>query len=203
MEHPSSGNGIEAVVSKNPIDGTVTVKGHISGLGAIQQKIHWNASSPSTRGIGFAGAGLPYPNKDIAYENSPNKGIVDSPNGSFTIQLTGLPNGYYSGLGSIYIPPTVEFIAVANEKVFKTTLLINDVATPYRWVSGAPASLKPDIDTEDSTGRALYYSGREQIPLFKNQETLFRATGYPSNATVTGWPETNDASPWKNVPAPI
>ena len=203
MEHPSNGNGIESVVSKNPIDGTITIKGNILGLGPIQQTIHWNAAAPSTRGIGFAGAGLPYPNKDIAYENTPNKGIVESPNGSFTIQLRGLPNGYYSGLGSIYVPPIVEFVSNGNGKTFKTTLWINDVATPYRWISGAPASLKPDIDIEGNTGRAMYYSGREDIPLFKNQESLLRATGYPGAMTAGGWPQTNDAHPWANVPAPI
>jgi hypothetical protein len=204
MEHPSNGNGVESVVHKNPIDGKITIKGRIVALGNVPQTIIWEAAAGSTRGIGFAGSGLPFPNKDVAIENTPNKGTIQSQDGSFLIQLTGMPNGYYSGLGSVYVPPVVElYSSTSNGKQFKTAILINDVATPYRWISGAPASLRPQMDTEDSSGRSMYYSGREDIPLFRNQEALLRATGYPANTTVNEFPQAVDAHPWKHVPAPI
>jgi hypothetical protein len=203
MEHPSSGNGVEAVVRRNANDSSVTVTGRVTGLGSIQQTIMWFAASPVTRGIGFAGAGLPYPNKDIAYENTPNQGRVDSADGSFSIQLKGIPAGYFSGLGSIYVPPMIEFHSEtpAGNK-FYSTLWINDTAVPYRWISGSPATLRPEADTEKSTGRAMFYFGREQLPLFDNQEAQLRAKGFPGDMAMKGWSTAEDAKPWAHVSPP-
>lgn len=203
MEHPSSGNGIEATVRRNPSDSSVTITGRIGVLGSEPQTISWMAAAPVTRGIGFAGSGQPYPNKDIAFENTPNQGVVESADGSFTIQLKGIPAGYFSGLGSIYVPPIVEFVSVTKSgKRFQTTLWINDTASPYRWISGGPATLRPEVDTEDSTGRSMYYYGREQLPLFENQEAQLRAKGYPGDMVARGWPEGDDSKPWTRVPPP-
>jgi len=203
MEHPSKGTGVHGIVRRNPSNGGIIVKGQVTGLGSVPQTIQWQAAAPVTRGIGFAGAGLPYPNKDIAYENTPNMGTIESPDGSFSIELKGIPAGYYSGLGSIYVPPLVEFHSVmAGGKSFKSTLWINDTAAPYRWISGSPTALKPEIDTKESTGRAMYYMGREELPLFDNQEALLRAKAYPGDMTARGWPEPDDAKPWANVPSP-
>ena len=202
MEHPSTGNGVEGTVRRNP-DNSVTVSGRITGLNGEPQTVYWKAASPPTRGIGFAGAGLPYPNQDIAYENSPNQGTIQSPDGSFTIQLKGIPSGYFSGLGSIYVPPLIEFYSKSQSgRIFHSTLWINDTAAPYRWTSGAPATLRPEVDTPESTGRAMYYHGREQLPLFDNQEALFRARGYPAEMCEKGWPNASDAQPWKKIPSP-
>ena len=203
MEHPSTGNGVEGVVRRNPSDGSVTVTGRITGLGIEAQRISWQAAAPLTRGIGFAGSGQPYPNKEIAMEKTPNRGNIDSPDGSFTIQLKDIPAGYFSGLGSIYIPPMIEFMSVTKDKkTFQSTLWINDTAAPYRWISGSPASLRPEVDTPDSTGRSMYYFGREQMPLFANQEAQLRAKGYPGDMAGRGWPDAEDAHPWAQVPPP-
>jgi hypothetical protein len=203
MEHPSSGHGVEAVIKRNPTDGSVTVSGKVTGLGSTPQKIIWKAAAPVTRGIGFAGSGQPYPNKHIAFENTPNQGVVESADGSFTLQLKGIPAGYYSGLGSIYIPPMIEFQCVGpGGKQFQTSLWVNDTAVPYRWTAGAPATMRPDVNTEDSTGRAMYYFGRENLPLFDNQEAQLRARAYPGDMVGRGWPEPDDAKPWARIPPP-
>jgi len=203
MEHSTSGNGIQAIVRRNPVNGDVTVVGNITGLGTVPQKIIFIAAAPTTRGIGFAGSGQPYPSKEIAYSNTPNTGSVVSPDGSFSIQLKGIPAGYFTGLGSIYIPPSVEFHSfTADKRTFYTTLLINETAAPWRWASGAPAPMKPVADTPDSTGRAMYYIGRETLPLFKNQEAELRARGYPGEMTARGWPEAVDAHPWAHASPP-
>jgi hypothetical protein len=203
MEHSVSGDGVQGVVSRNPVDGSVTVNGKITGLGPAHQKIIYIAAAPVTRGIGFAGSGQPYPNKEIAYSNTPNTGILESPDGSFSITLKGIPAGYFSGLGSIYIPPCVDFTCFnADKKMFHTTLLITDTAAPWRWGSGSPATMSPEIDTPDATGRAMYYFGREALPLFNNQEAQLRARGYPGEMTARGWPEPDDAKPWAHASPP-
>ena len=203
MEHPSTGKGVEGVVRRNPANGSVTVRGRVTGLGMQPQIIHWQAAAPVTRGIGFAGAGAPYPNREIAFENTPHQGKIESGDGSFTIELKDIPAGYYSGLGSIYVPPMVEFVSVLkNGTKFASNLWINDVAVPYRWIAGAPATLRPAVAEENNLGRAMYYSGRDQLPLFENQEALLRARGYPGDLAGRGWADTEDSKPWSHTPSP-
>lgn len=203
MEHPSSGNGVEATVRRNPSDGTVTVVGRITALGAEAQKITWSAAAPVTRGISFAGSGMPYPNKEIAFDGTPHAGIIHSVDGSFSIQLKDIPAGYYSGLGSVYVPPMIEFESLTRSgKRFTTALWINDTAAPYRWISGAPSTARPAAPEPESMGRAMYYFGREQLPLFDNQEAQLRARAYPGDMTARGWPEADDAKPWTRVAPP-
>ena len=204
MEHPSQGNGIDAVIRRNPTDGTVSIDGRISGLASQPMTIMWLAAAPVTRGIGFAGSGQPYPNREIAFENTPNKGVIESQTGEFSLTLSGIPAGYYTGLGSVFVPPMVEFTCAEKkgQKVFKTSLWVNDTAVPYRWLNGSPATLRPVEDTPDNAGRSMYYFGREQMPLFVNQEAQLRAKGYPGDMTGRGWPEGDDSQPWARVPPP-
>lgn len=202
MEHPSTGNGINGVVRRDPSDGTVTITGKLTGIPG-PMTIDWIAAAPVTRGIGFAGSGQPYPNREIALENTPNIGRVESADGSFMITLKSLPAGYYTGLGSTFVPPLVEFAARGQTGgQWLTSLWVNDTSAPYRWLNGAPATMRPEMDTPDATGRSMYYFGREQMPLFVNQEAQLRAKGYPSDMTGRGWPEPEDAKPWLRVPPP-
>ncbi len=184
-------------------DGRIRVVGRITGLGIEPQHIRWLAAAPVTRGIGFAGSGLPYPNREIALDDTPHRGELASPDGSFSLLLNGIPAGYYSGLGSVYVPPLIEFFSTTRDgKRLHAALWINDTAAPYRWISGAPAPLRPAAPDEESMGRAMYYSGREAIPLFDSQEALLRARGYPAEQTQRGWPAAVDATPWKHTPSP-
>jgi hypothetical protein len=203
MEHQSNGKGVEGVVRRNPANGSVSINGRVTGLGPQPQTIYWMAAAPVTRGIGFAGSGAPYPNREIAFENTPHHGNVNSTDGSFSIQLKDIPAGYYAGLGSIYIPPMVEFISVLKDGTkFASTLWVTDVAVPYRWIAGAPATLRPSIPDNESMGRAMYYEGRDKLPIFENQEALLRARGYPGDMAGRGWSAAEDAKPWTHTPAP-
>lgn len=201
----ASGQGVEATVTRDPTTGKVTVVGRISLLGPVAQTIEWCAAAPVTRGIGFAGAGQPYPNKHIAMEGTPHKGVVDSHDGSFTITLSDIPAGYYSGLGTLYIPPSVEFKVTdkaVKHRVSQTVLMICETAVPFRWLNGSPATQRMDPNTETSTGRAMFYGGREDLPIPTSQEALLRARSYPGDMTGRGWPEADDSKPWTNIPAP-
>lgn len=205
MEHAVNGYGVTANVRRNPATGAVTVTGRLDLLGpAVPQIIDWIAAAPVTRGISFAGSGQPYPNKHIALEGTPNKGRIDSPDGSFTLTLKDIPAGYYSGLGSLFVPPTIEFMTQSRDgqQRRKTVLAINDTAAPYRWLNGSPATQRFDPNTPTSTGRAMYYGGRESLPIPDTQEALLRAKAYPGDMTARGWPESEDAKPWIRVPAP-
>lgn len=201
MEHSAEGHGVNAIVKRDPATGKVTVTGRITQLSG-PQTIEWIAAAPVTRGIGFAGSGQSYPNRHIAMEGTPNKGKINSQNGTFTIQLAGIPAGYYSGLGGVYVPPTIEFYCTVGNRTEKAILSIAETAAPFRWIGGAPDTMRPTANTEDSTGRAMYYGGREEVPMFTNQEAALRAKAYPGDMTARGWPEADDAAPWRTVPAP-
>jgi hypothetical protein len=200
MEHQSSGHGVNATVRRDPTTGKVTVVGVLTLFPGAYQVVEWIAAAPVTRGISFAGSGQPYPNRYIAFEGTPNQGHFES-QGDFQITLEDLPAGYYSGLGAVYVPPTIEFYVKVGEQKSKALLSISETAVPYRWIGGAPDTLVPQANTEYSTGRAMYYDGRENIPLFENQEALLRAKAYPTSAAL-GLPDTSDANPWTYIPAP-
>ncbi len=202
MEHRTTGQGVSATCRRDPATGKVSVRGVVTALGAQPQTIEWVAAAPTTRGISFSGSGQPYPNRHIAMEGTPNRGKVESHDGSFSIELKDIPAGYYSGLGGVYVPPTIEFFASADGQTRKALLSIVETAAPFRWLGGAPPTLLPTKNTEESTGRAMYYDGRETLPLFKNQEAALRAKAYPGDMTARGWPEADDAAPWSTVPAP-
>lgn len=51
---------------------------------------------------------IPYSTEDIAYENTPNKGVARIVNGLFEFQVSN-PNCYYSKMGTKYNPPLVKF----------------------------------------------------------------------------------------------
>jgi len=206
-ERSSRGNGIEAHIMRNEA-GSVLVMGKLHAFAGAKQHIRWIAPKGIHRGMSFAGSGLPYHNADQAFEGTENKGNVISPDGSFTIELPTFPSAYYTGLGSTYIPPVLMIESVKESTmrsgkpdVFKTHLFLSPEGVPYRWIAGAPPGPRiPPVNGE--VGRAMFYSGREELPLFQNQEMLCRYKGYPSDETAYALPGRMDLNPWEDTPSP-
>lgn len=203
MERRIQGSGVDAVVRRMD-DGRVLVQGRILAVGSVPQVISWSAAAPPSRGIGFAGSAQPYPNREIAFSGTPNRGTLESPDGTFAIELAGLPAGYYAGLGTVYVPPVLGLSSRTKHDgvVWHGVLQLDETAAPFRWIAGAPPTLKPAAAEPDATGRAMYYAGREQLPHFLNQEALLRARAYPSETAARGWSDAVDAAPWAHTPAP-
>ncbi len=89
---------------------------------------YW-AAAPNTCTYSVCGYGLPFPNEEIAYENTPNKGEVKlGSGGSFEIVLK-YPSGYYVNQGEIYVPPHVNFKLCDSNAVSRVHL---PVETPFR-----------------------------------------------------------------------
>lgn len=193
-----NGNGITATIQSDPT-GRVQITGRVLAVEPQSMKIEWRAAAPATRGIGFAGSAQPYPNRHIAFDHTPNIGETTSRDGSFTIELSGMPAGYYTGLGAMYVPPVVEFYVTPDysKQTFKLLLAIATVAAPYRWTGGAPPTLLPTPNTAESTGRAMFYAGNSigHGPIFPTQEAALRARAYPAA-------ESHEATPWATIPAP-
>jgi len=194
------GDMVEAAVRRDTA-GAVTVQGRIRKFQGSKQTIRWIAPQKATRGIGFNGSGLPFANSAQAFDNTPHNGVIESSDGSFTLQMAALPNAYYTGLGSTYVPPVLMLETISNEGSFRTHLFLTPVAMPYRWIAGSPPGERV-APREDEVGRAMYYGGREHIGLFDNQEAHLRAKGYPADVASQGLPDNVDMHPWLNTPAP-
>jgi hypothetical protein len=147
-------------------DGDLTINATIKGY-EMQDNIdviYW-AAAPATRGMAFT-SGLPYPNPDQAYDNTPNRGVTKAVNGQFTIKLKA-PNAYYVGLGTLYVPPVLH-IKVCNDKTVHHIPITHGI--PFRTLTyPSPPSKKPRSD-------AMFYCN-DDLPV-RSQEQILRDSGY-------------------------
>ena len=89
---------------------------------------YW-AANPADHHLSFTGSGIPFPNPEVAFENTPNRGVITTETGGFQIQVQ-YPNAFYMGLGKEYIEPSVFFQVGDNVVVVP---LSNGI--PFRMVS--------------------------------------------------------------------
>ena len=195
--------GVNAKITREA-NGQVTIVGQMTKFAGAAQQIRWIAAQKPQRGIGFNGSGLPYHNADQAFDGTPFKGTISSPDGSFTIVLETLPSAYYTGLGSVYVPPVVILESLSNgpeKNSYRTHLFLSPVGVPYRWTAGAPPGPRAEPRV-DQVGRAMFYNGREELGLFQNQEALLRYRGYPADEASQRLPDRIDSNPWVKTPSP-
>lgn len=92
-------------------DGRVQVDGvlkhdlaAVSALGNLY--VQWWGASPLERRASRLGSLEPFANEDIAFEGTPNAGVVPVDRGTFTIILQE-PAPYYKDLGVSLVPPSI------------------------------------------------------------------------------------------------
>jgi hypothetical protein len=107
----------------------VMVEGHCS---INAPSLSFIAAAPADQRASHMGSGLPFASPDMAYEGTPNKGVVAVVNGRFHITLVK-PNSYYVKAGAMLIQPHVH-ITIGNE-YFSIPLGYN---IPNRSLSGLP-----------------------------------------------------------------
>lgn len=90
------------------------------------------ASSPPTYNCSFSGSGVPYPSREIAFQDSKNIGKVPVQNNQFSFYIQ-YPNSYYDNLGTVYVPPTVIVQVFENDKEIgpKENIILGE-GIPYR-----------------------------------------------------------------------
>ena len=113
----------------NSGSGEYTVKGYLEGAG--NSNIFFWAPNPPTYTSSFSGSGLPYPNANIAYENTPNKGMIQAESGNYEFKLR-FPNAYYAALGSKYIEPCCHLKICGSDKIHTINL---SHGIPYRMLT--------------------------------------------------------------------
>jgi hypothetical protein len=85
--------------------------------GAVKNNALYNsvviiAANPIDRMSNYSGSGLPFPNYEIAFENTPNIHKVDS-SGTFNISFK-YPNSFYTPDGINKIIPSIYFVITDN-----------------------------------------------------------------------------------------
>ena len=105
-------------------EGEYTIVGKLNNLSKknTNQKIMFIAPNPPTFLIGYTGSGLPYPNAEVAFENTSNKGmVIANEDGSFHFKIN-YPNSYYKHLGTILVGPHILIKLCGNNKIHEIKL---------------------------------------------------------------------------------
>ena len=173
----------QSLFNKDMCQGTITYQGKYGDLlvngqlksGPVNGTLYFWAAAPPTYGISFSGSGMPYPNPLVAYDRTQNKGVVNVTNGQFNITMK-YPNAYYIGLGSLYIPPHVNFklcVPGQDDKYFSVQV---DDGIPFRMLTyPAPPTNKPRLNP-------MFYCEPEKGA--RSQEDILRASSYPATNTM-------------------
>jgi hypothetical protein len=98
--------------------------------------VKYSAANPPTYNANFSGSGLPYPTEEIAFENTPNRGVVEVINGQFSISIK-YPNSYYINMGTVYVEPHIRLILVdKNNKEIGESQYVNlGEGIPFRTLT--------------------------------------------------------------------
>ena len=149
-------------------NGNFIIDGSSNQMGASHIK-YW-AASPPTYSLSFAGSGLPYPNQEVAFEKTPNKGIAKIEGGKFQFALE-YPNSYYDNMLKVYVDPQVQFIFTDNngQNIGEVHAANLGKGIPFR-------SLTWPMKRDWNVGPMFYCNNN--LPV-RTQEQILRASGYP------------------------
>ena len=154
--------------------GDLVIQGKLKIVAPTSKLFFW-AAAPPTYGTSFSGSGMPYADPLTAYDRTPNKGFLDVKDGNFTINMK-YPNAYYIGLGSVYIPPHINFKICENGKKDEIFSVQIDDGIPFRMLTyPAPPTKKP------RTSSMFYYEPEKGA---RSQEAILRASAYPETNTM-------------------
>lgn len=154
------------------------LKGNVLNLSnQINLCVKFWAANPATYSSNYSGSGLPFPNEEVAFENSENVGIAELSGGNFSFSLR-LPNSYYTNMGTRYVHPEVQlqvFDTNTNKSVSEIQHVNLGEGIPYRtltypkqrnWNNG-PEFYKKDI-----------------LPSIRTQEQILLDSAYPETNTM-------------------
>jgi hypothetical protein len=146
------------------------VKGNLEYSSMEKIFIKYSAANPPTYSSNFSGSGMPFPNEDIAFENTPNRGVVEIVNGHFNFTIK-YPNSYYTNMGSIYIEPYVNILLVNsnNEPIGKVNKISLGNGIPFRSLT------YPELRDENGV---LFYNN-SGLPV-RTQYQILLDSAYPS-----------------------
>lgn len=156
---------------KNNNNNAFIISGKLNYPSTKQLYIKYSASNPPTYNSNFSGSGLPYPSEDIAFENTPNRGVVEIINGVFNFSIR-YPNSYYINMGTVYIEPHVKLTIVDkdNNNIGETKSVNLGTGIPFR-------TLTWPIERDWSKGPLFY---KTDVDIVRTQYQILLDSAYPS-----------------------
>lgn len=154
--------------------GDVKVNGQVKDYDGRQTKVVFWAAAPPDYRTSYSGSGLPYPNAEVAFQQTPSYGTVPvAPDGTFAFSLP-LPSGYYSNLGTLYVNPHVRIQVVKNGKSGPVETIKLAEGVPFRLLT------YPPVPSTAPRCSPSFYDNRDILPV-RTQEQILRDSAYPSN----------------------
>lgn len=100
----------------------------------LDNKIYYYAANTPDILTNFSGSGLPFPNRDIAFEGSPNIGrkIINSETNNFKLELLR-PNSYYDENFELIEPEVIIKYILKNNNTIVLNIPI-DNKIPHRYL---------------------------------------------------------------------
>lgn len=129
---------------------------------------YW-AAAPPTYNQSFTGSGMPFPNPAVAFENTPNKGVVKISGGKYRLTLK-YPNSYYKDMCNTYVPPQVSvvFCDASGKKMSKIYKIKLGNGVPYRSLVWNQQGYRKNV---------MGYCNNN-LPV-RTQEQILRDSAYP------------------------
>jgi hypothetical protein len=155
---------------KKQSDNSFLISGKLNFSPHEKRFIKYIAANPPTYNSNFSGSGLPYPSEEIAYENSPNKGITEIKNGEFSFTIR-YPNSYYINMGTVYVEPNVKLTIVDKDnKSYGKTVTVNlGEGIPFRTLTWPQ-------QRDWNKGPLFYKTG---VDIIRTQNQILLDSAYP------------------------
>lgn len=146
----------------------VNIYGKINNINNYKQVLILGAN-PIDRMTNYSGSGLPFPNTDIAFQNTPNFHNLTS--SDFNLDFI-YPNSYYSlNSGNTRIPPSILFKMIDLNNEIKQVR----VDLPYQDDSLKVKSL---FHRENRNGPFYYASKDFKLPITNQEEKMYNLSKF-------------------------
>lgn len=150
--------------------GDIVVKGKTKNNNLNAKVLYWAATPPDYI-VSYSGAGLPFANPEMAHQNTPNQGMTQANNGEFQFNIK-YPNSYYTGLGTVYIPPHVNLKICQDNQCDEIVSIQLGDGIPFRLLT------YPPVPATAPRCSPMFYMGRDRLPV-RTQEQILRDSGFP------------------------
>lgn len=135
------------------------------------------AAAAATRGASFDGSGLPFASETQAFQGGSKGRASASNDGTFDAKIA-LPNAYYAGLGSKYVPPALHVTYVSGGDTYKGAVQVAD-GVPSRTLTYPSSRTGPEFyRRSDDVATSTPEKG-----IIRSQQEILFANGYVRNAS--------------------
>ena len=151
------------IIKQEPVDKVV-----VSGViyeNVINETAYYMAPAPAGHINSFSGSGLPFPNEEIAFLHTPNKGKLSVPFNKFKVELL-MPNSYCEEMCNKLIEPTL-LIKYSNGEKNKILRIPVGNRIPYRSQNYPYSRTSPN-----------FYKDGWEMPV-RSQEQILIDSSYP------------------------